>query len=187
MTKSIERKFAANGDFKLALFIVGLKRIPVMKTYILPVFLQIIGFFVIMAEIFIPSFGILTVLAICIFFYSLYTVFTSVSATAGIIFTGVDVVIIPVMIIIGIKILSESKLTLKLRLSKQDGVVSQEKGIETFINKEGKAVTDLRPAGIAMIDSKRLDVVTDAEYIDAGTPVIVTNVTGNRIVVEKIK
>jgi len=114
-------------------------------------------------------------------------VFTSVSTTAGIIFTGVDIVIIPVMIIIGIKILSESKLTLKLRLSKQDGVVSQEQGIETFINMEGKAVTDLRPAGIAMIGSKRLDVVTDAEYIDAGTPVVVTNVTGNRIVVEKIK
>ncbi len=158
-----------------------------MKSYILPVFLQIIGFSVIMAEIFIPSFGILTVLAICIFFYSLYIVFTAVSATTGIIFTCVDIVLVPVMIIIGIKILSESRLTLKLELSKQDGVVSQEQGIEAFINMKGKAVTDLRPAGIVMIDSKRLDVVTDAEYIDSGTPVIVTNVTGNRIVVEKIK
>ena len=158
-----------------------------MTSYILPVFLQIIGLSVIMAEIFIPSFGILTVLALCIVFYSLYIVFTTVSTAAGIIFTGVDIVIIPVIIIIGIKILSKSKLTLKRRLSKQDGVVSQEQGIETFINMEGKALTDLRPAGIAMINSKRLDVVTHAEYIDAGTPVIVTNVTGNRIVVKKIK
>ena len=183
----MDRRFLANWDFKIALSIIDLKRIPVMKSYILPVFLQIIGFFVIMAEIFIPSFGILTVLAICIFFYSLYMVFTSVSTTAGIIFTGVDIVIIPVIISFGIKILSESKLTLKLKLSKKDGVVSQKQGIETFIHMAGKAVTDLRPAGIAMIDSKRLDVVTDAEYIDAGTPVIVTNVTGNRIVVEKNK
>ena len=52
---------------------------------------------------------------------------------------------------------------------------------------EGISVTDLRTAGMAEINSQRLDVVTDGEYVDVNTPIIVTQVTGNRIVVEKIK
>jgi len=158
-----------------------------MKFYIFPVFLQIIGIFVIIAEIFIPSFGILTLISIGIFFYSLYIVFTNISTAAGIFFTGIDIVLVPFIITMGIKILAQSPLTLKLRLSKKDGVVSQKQELETLIHMRGKAVTDLRPAGIAMIDSKRLDVVTDGEYINAETPVVVTNVTGNRIVVEQIR
>ena len=158
-----------------------------MSLYILPVVLQIIGILVIMAEIFIPSFGILTLISIGIFFYSLYIVFTNISMTAGIIFTGIDIVLVPFMIIMGIRILARSPLTLKRRLSKKDGVISQKQGLKTFINMKGKAVTNLRPAGIAIIDSKRLDVVTDGEYINADTPVIVTDVTGNRIVVEEIR
>ncbi len=158
-----------------------------MELYILPVFLQIIGFFVIVAEIFIPSFGLLSIISICIFLYSLDIVFTKISTVAGMIFTGIDIVLIPVMIMIGIRRLAESPLALKLQLSKKDGVVSQEKGLEVLINMKGKAVTDLRPAGIAVIDSRRFDVVTDAEYIDAGTQIIVTDVTGNRIVVGEIR
>ncbi|MDZ7666753.1 MAG: hypothetical protein U5K27_15770 [Desulfotignum sp.] len=38
-----------------------------------------------------------------------------------------------------------------------------------------------------MIEEKRLDAVTDGEYVDAGTPVVVTLVSGNRIVVDKIE
>jgi membrane-bound serine protease (ClpP class) len=30
-----------------------------------------------------------------------------------------------------------------------------------------------------------VDVVTDGEYIDAGTPVVVTGVEGNRIIVDR--
>jgi membrane-bound ClpP family serine protease len=65
-------------------------------------------------------------------------------------------------------------------------VVSQKEKLETYIDMKGTAVTDLRPAGMAQINSQRVDVVTDGEYIEADTPVIVTGVAGNRIVVEAI-
>jgi len=48
-------------------------------------------------------------------------------------------------------------------------------------------VTDLRPSGTVLIGSMRLDVVTDGEYIESGTPIVVAAVAGNRVVVEKIK
>ena len=156
-----------------------------MKPYIFPILLQIIGILVVIAEIFIPSLGLLSAIALSVFFYSLYLVFTTISTTAGLIFTGLDIVLVPLLIIFGLKILAKSPLALRRELSKQDGVVSQKQGLEAVINKKGKSVTNLRPAGIAEINSQRLDVVTDGEYIDADTKIIVTGVTGNQIIVEK--
>ncbi len=156
-----------------------------MKSVILPVLLQIIGMGVIIAEIFIPSMGLLSLMALGLFSYSLYIVFTSISVTAGFIFAGADIVLIPLLIIAGIKMLAKSPVSLKKELSKEDGVVSQASEMQACLGMKGVAVTDLRPAGMAQINSRRMDVVTDAEYINAGTPVIVTKVTGNSIIVEQ--
>jgi len=156
-----------------------------MKSYIFPVLLQMIGILVVIAEIFIPSLGLLAAIALSVFCYSLYLVFTTISMTAGLIFAGLDIVLVPVFIILGMKILARSPLALKRELSKQDGVVSQRQELKDYIRMTGRSVTDLRPAGTAVINSQRLDVVTDGEYIDADTPIVVTQVTGNRIVVEK--
>jgi len=156
-----------------------------MKLYILPILLQVIGILVVFAEIFIPSFGLLAVIALTVFFYSVYLVFTTLSTTAGMIFAGLDIVMAPFLIVFGMKMLARSPLSLKRELSKKDGVVSQQQGLETYLHMKGISVTDLRPAGMAQINSQRVDVVTDGEYIDAGTSIVVTGVKGNRIIVEK--
>jgi len=54
-----------------------------------------------------------------------------------------------------------------------------------WLGKSGIAWSVLRPAGIADIDGRRLDVVSDGELIEAGTPIQVTRVDGNRIVVKR--
>ena len=56
-----------------------------------------------------------------------------------------------------------------------------------LINKEGLAVTQLRPAGIALIDGNRVDVVTDGEFIDVNAPVKVVDIEGRRIIVKKFE
>ncbi|MBV8345841.1 MAG: nodulation protein NfeD, partial [Candidatus Eremiobacteraeota bacterium] len=48
----------------------------------------------------------------------------------------------------------------------------------------GTAVSYLRPAGIASIDGRRVDVLTEGEFIAQGTPVRVVRVEGSRIFVE---
>ena len=158
-----------------------------MKPYLLPVLLQVTGVLVIFAEIFIPSFGLLAAIALALFSYSLYLVFTTISSTAGLVFAGLDLVLVPVCVVFGMKILAKSPLSLRQELSKKQGVVSQAKELETYLHLKGVSVTDLRPAGMAEINMKRLDVVTDGEYIEANTPVVVTDVSGNRIIVQKIE
>ncbi|MCP4719147.1 MAG: serine protease [Desulfobacteraceae bacterium] len=156
-----------------------------MKLYILPILLQILGILVILAEIFIPSLGILTAIALGLLSYSLYQVFTTISTSVGLVFLGFDLLAIPILVILGMKILAASPLSLKNKLSSKEGVVSQASGLEGYRDKQGKSVTNLRPAGTALINGKRLDVVTDGDYIEANTPIIVTGVTGNQIIVEK--
>lgn len=157
-----------------------------MKEYLFPVLLQLLGVFVIIVEIFIPSLGLLTLVALAIFGYSLFMVFNTISTTAGWVFVGLDMAFVPILIYLGLQLLGRSSLSLKQELSGEDGVVSQDENMEAYLKMEGKAVTDLRPAGVTMINSDRVDVVTDGEYIDSGTPVVVVQVTGNRIIVEKI-
>lgn len=48
----------------------------------------------------------------------------------------------------------------------------------------GTAVSFLRPAGIASIDGRRVDVLTEGEFIAQGTPVRVVRVEGARVFVE---
>ncbi len=53
-----------------------------------------------------------------------------------------------------------------------------------MVGAEGVTVTPLRPAGTAMINGKRVDVVTEGVYIEEGRRVRIREVHGSRIVVD---
>lgn len=54
-----------------------------------------------------------------------------------------------------------------------------------LVGSMGETVTALRPAGIAEIDGKRLDVMTTGAFVQKGRTVRVTNVEGLHILVEE--
>jgi membrane-bound serine protease (ClpP class) len=158
-----------------------------MSAYVLPVALQLLGLVVIVVEIFVPSFGLLAALAAGLLLYSLYLVFTTISVNMGLVFVGVDIFVIPVVLVLGFNALGASSWSLHKRLSRDEGVASQSPDLAAWLGKEGVAVTNLRPSGTVMIGDTRLDAVTDGDYVSSGTPVKVTLVSGNRMVVEKIE
>jgi len=152
---------------------------------ILPIILQLAGVLVVIAEIILPSGGILSILAAGVFGYSLFMVFSDISKTTGMVFLAADIILIPVLVIVGLKMLARSPATLRKTLSREEGVSSQSPELDDHLDAEGRAITDLRPAGMALINGKRTDVVTRGEYIDRDTEIRVTAVTGNQIVVRK--
>lgn len=154
-----------------------------MKAYLIPTLLQLVGVLVVIAEIILPSAGLLSLLAISIFGYSLFLVFNEISTAAGIAFVIADLIMIPTLVIIGIKMLVNSPVTLHTELSSKQGVTSQSPELDSYLGLEGVALTDLRPAGMAKIAGKRLDVVTRGEYIEKDSNLIVGAVTANQIVV----
>ncbi len=56
-----------------------------------------------------------------------------------------------------------------------------------LIGQRGQAVTDLRPSGTAVFGDERVDVVTDSEWIPAGTAIEVISAEGYRHVVRPVR
>ena len=150
-----------------------------------PIILQLVGVGVIIAEIILPTGGILSIAALAVFGYSLFIVFKEISVTMGFFFVAADLILIPVLVIVGLKLLARSPVTLRKTLSRKEGVTSQSSELKRYVGTHGRAVTDLRPAGIVLINGKRVDAVTRGEYLDKETAVVVTAVTGNQIIVRQ--
>ena len=62
-----------------------------------------------------------------------------------------------------------------------------ESGIAQLVGQEGEAASDLRPAGFATIEGKRVDVVTQGEMISRGSRIRVLAVESNHVVVTAVK
>jgi len=158
-----------------------------MSALILPIILQLAGVVVIIAEIILPSGGILSIIAAGLLGYSLYMVFAGVSTFVGMVFVIADVIMLPVVLIVGIKMLAKSPVTLKTELSKDNGYSSQSEELSTYMGGRGTAVTTLRPAGTALINDQRVDVVSRGEFIEKGTTVVVDSVEGNQVIVKQLE
>lgn len=154
-----------------------------MSAWILPLILQIMGIFTIVAEVLIPSMGLLSIIAMGFIGYSLFLVFNTFSMSAFYTVLGADLILLPVVLIIGFKMLEISPLSLKKKLSASEGVVSQSPDLKNYLDCTGHSLSTLRPSGTALIDGVRLDVVTDGEFIEADAPLRVCKVTGNQVIV----
>jgi len=49
----------------------------------------------------------------------------------------------------------------------------------------GIAMTFLRPSGKIKIENEIFDVITDGEFIEKGTPVKISEIKGNRVIVSR--
>ena len=83
------------------------------------------------------------------------------------------------------KLMFLDRLVLNDSISTEDGYVASESRVE-LVGQILKAYTDLRPAGVAILDNEKLDVVTDGDFIEKGNEVEIVRVEGMRIVVKKI-
>ena len=55
-----------------------------------------------------------------------------------------------------------------------------------LVDAEGVAMTDLRPSGVGVFNDERIDVVSESEWIEEGTPVRIVSAEGSRNVVRPI-
>jgi len=55
-----------------------------------------------------------------------------------------------------------------------------------LLHQTGTAFTSLRPSGTAVINGKRVDVLTEGPFIERGSPIKVVEVEGARVVVRAV-
>jgi membrane-bound serine protease (ClpP class) len=75
--------------------------------------------------------------------------------------------------------------TLNETVSSTTPVAPPDQPAPHLVHKSGRTLTQLRPAGLALVEDRRLDVVTAGEMIEAGEEVVITKIEGNRIVVKR--
>ena len=142
-----------------------------------------LGFILLFLEIFVPG-GVLGVLGVLVMVYGCYLAF-NLSAAWGTAAVALSVLVA----VVAIRLVARSRLGRKLILDDAGARdwKAAEAGLEELVGNEGRTLTQLRPAGLAQIDDRRLDVVADNELIPAGVAVRVVEVEGNRVVVEAVE
>ena len=78
------------------------------------------------------------------------------------------------------------KLVLDTGLVADQGYASAPESDVRLLGRSGVAASPLRPAGIATIDGRRVDVVSNGPLIEPGVAVVVDKVDGNRVVVRRV-
>ena len=150
--------------------------------------LFIIAVIVICIELFLPG-GVFGIIGIIALIGSMVLAFRQYDEIGIWIIAG-ELVAASVLILIGIKYFPQSfagkLLILGRSLDKKQGYSGTE-ALDKFIGEQGVSLTHLRPAGIAKIGVRRLDVVSEGTFIDKGKELRVVAVEGNRVVVREIE
>lgn len=153
------------------------------------ILLFIVGLVFIIAEIFfIPGFGIAGILGIICIALSLILSFKDYKTAAFTLsLTFVFMIISTILLFKYLpKTYSWGGLVLRSQESKEEGFLSS-KGFDQYLDKEGYALTPLHPSGSCLIEGRRLDVITQGDFLSANTRIKVVRIEGSKIVVDKIE
>lgn len=138
------------------------------------------GLVLIFLEVFIPSGGVLAIAALLCIGYSIWELYlqgeTAIAVTCAVFTVGWIVLLFRFWL---------NRVGLKTDLGDSDSVGDDVRTSKDMVGERGLVMSDLRPAGIALIAGKRLDVVALQGYINKGDSVVVIQSDGNRIVVTK--
>jgi membrane-bound ClpP family serine protease len=155
--------------------------------YLPTVVMLIVGFALVVVEMYIPGFGVPGIAGILLLIGGV--IFARPTPLQALIM----VVIIVALLCIALSLcmhsaskgrLANSRFVLRDVATKAETPETSDLGY--FVGREGVTHTVLRPAGMAEFDGVKLNVVSDGEYISAGCRIVVDRVEGNRIVVRAL-
>ena len=174
----------------LGISLFGLTAVFSTPAGTLDIVLLVVGVILIMVEVFVtPGIFVPAILGIAAIITSLVRVFQEQSVAVlgwGTLFAS--------LLIIGVfwlfprsRLVSGLRLDTRLAKGGVSAGMEDEATPEELLGQTGIAQSDLRPAGVARIGGRRLDVVTQGDFVMAGTPVEVMLVAGSRIVVRGLE
>ncbi|MDD9268674.1 NfeD family protein [Paenibacillus sp. GCM10023248] len=145
-----------------------------------------LGIVLLVLELFVPSFGILSVLgAICLFGGVLMA--SSDPAEAAVML-GIALLAAIIVILFAIRTFKHrgvwNRFILREQLTTDKGFTSSPDRSH-LLRLTGRSITPLRPAGTALIQGERVDVVTNGNFIAGDKEIIVVEVEGARVVVRE--
>ena len=147
-------------------------------------------------ELLVPSGGMLGLLCGMAAIGSVVAFFQFHDPTFGVAALLLYAVLGPVLVVFVFKVWIHSPLARRMVLGGEDETMrTQEENareseharkrrmeqVRRLVGAQGMCVSDLRPVGVVKIDGQRLDAMAETGIIDAGTPVVVTDVYDNQV------
>ncbi len=147
--------------------------------------LLIAGLLMICLEIFLPG-GVIGVLGGISLVGAIVIGFSAFGAATGMYIMLAIVLLLCVSLILWIKYFPGTIMGKSMTLTKDGSDFKASDDYDrALVGKEGESVTELRPAGIVLIDGVKYDVVSDGSLIEKGARVHVVKTSGNRMVVRR--
>lgn len=150
------------------------------------IILMIVGFTLVGIEMILPGFSFPGIGGTICLVLSIFM--TSKTVEQGIALTIIIVLLLGVMLAIILWLLSKGKISRSFILTNQqnreEGYISST-NLDHLLGKKGVAHTDLRPTGVGEFDENSFDVISECYYIEKGTPIIVTQVKGSKLIVKE--
>lgn len=152
-----------------------------------PLILQILAFAVLFAEILIPSFGALSVVAAGLGIWSWYLIVTELSTAGLVAFAVADAILVPLALRYGFRYLGRSPVSHVTHVGTGSGLEDTTRTLSALIGADAEAETPLRPAGKVRVG----DVVHEAQatdgFVEKGARVRIVAVRGAELLIEKIQ
>jgi membrane-bound ClpP family serine protease len=157
-----------------------------MSTLAWPILLLAFGLLLLIGEVFIPSGGLIGLLAISCLALSLWRAFQQ-STTLGLTFLLADLVLLPVVFALGLYLWPKTPLAKQIMLRPPDrddiDVSHGERRLDHLVGQMGRALTPLRPSGLVDFDGRRLDALSEEGLIPSGALVKAMRVRSGLIIV----
>ncbi len=157
-----------------------------MSTLAWPLLLLAFGLLLLIAEVFIPSGGLIGFLALFCLGLSLWRAFQE-SFDLGLKFLLADGVLLPLAIALAIHLWPRMPLAKRVflpRPSPEEIEVSHSsQRLDHLVGQLGRALTPLRPSGLVDFDGRRLDALAEEGLIPAGALIRAVRVRGAELIV----
>lgn len=149
--------------------------------------LFLIGILLVIAEVFIPDFGLIGIIGIGMIGFGYFSNRTDLWGSVMDLSLALIIAVVTAYILLrkGYRFVPGQKLILASSLQGQRGY-STGKNYQEYLLQRGHAVTVLRPAGKAEVNGTILDVVSDGKVIPEGTVIEVVKVEGIKIIVREL-
>ena len=157
---------------------------------IFAIFLYLACVVLIIAEVFVPSGGLISIMALACVVGGV-VIFFKHSLIAGWIGLIVALVMIPSVLIFAYKIFPKTKfgrnVTLEPPKRRQGDAVPDTDRLKELIGAEGIVLTTLRPVGMCDFSGRRIECVAESGYVNKGSKVRVINVESTQLTVRIIE
>ena len=161
-----------------------------MSWFLLAVLLYFACAVLIIAEVFVPSGGLISILALACVAGGIFICFNQ-SVVAGWIGAIVAFIMIPTVLVIAYKVLPKTKFGKNVTLSpperQQGDAVPDTSELKGMLGAIGTVITPLRPVGMCDFSGQRVECVAESGYVDKGKKVKIINVESTQLTVRLIE